>query len=57
MLSRIIPFVLLTALSMSGTAMAAGTLTSPRTGQYTYAGPGTVNTHWVETPGGGLAWS
>ena len=21
---------------------------------YTYPGPGTVNTHWVETPGGGL---
>ena len=25
-----------------------------RTGAYTYAGPGTVNTHWIETPGGGL---
>lgn len=24
------------------------------TGQYTYPGPGTVNTHWIETPGGGL---
>ncbi|WP_376093774.1 MBL fold metallo-hydrolase [Roseomonas sp. CCTCC AB2023176] len=25
-----------------------------RTGRYTYEGLGTVNTHWVETPGGGL---
>ncbi|MFN3945247.1 MAG: MBL fold metallo-hydrolase [Allosphingosinicella sp.] len=25
-----------------------------RTGLYTYPGPGTVNTHWIETPGGGL---
>lgn len=24
------------------------------TGQYTYPGKGTVNTHWIETPGGGL---
>jgi len=25
-----------------------------RTGVYTYKGQGTVNTHWIETPGGGL---
>lgn len=24
------------------------------TGTYTYPGPGTVNTHWIETRGGGL---
>jgi glyoxylase-like metal-dependent hydrolase (beta-lactamase superfamily II) len=27
---------------------------SVRTGVWTYAGRGTVNTHWIETPGGGL---
>lgn len=25
-----------------------------RTGAFTFAGEGTVNTHWIETPGGGL---
>ena len=33
----------------------SGTQVAPiRTGVWTYAGPGTVNTYWIETPGGGL---
>ena len=35
-------------------APAGATTDAVRTGSYTYAGRGTVNTHWIETPGGGL---
>ena len=33
---------------------AAPAKVAARTGAYTYSGPGTVNTHWIETPNGGL---
>jgi len=50
---------------LTGSLLAAAALALPvsravaqrgglRTGLYTYEGLGTVNTHWVETPGGGL---
>lgn len=38
---------------LSGSA-ALAQAGSSTTGVYTYPGPGTVNTHWIETPGGGL---
>ncbi|HEV2605566.1 MAG TPA: MBL fold metallo-hydrolase [Microvirga sp.] len=43
--------LLLGAVPLSGQALAQRPLA---TGVYTYPGPGTVNTHWIETPGGGL---
>lgn len=43
--------VMLVSLTAWSHAVSAQQL---RTGVYTYPGPGTVNTHWIETPGGGL---
>ena len=33
---------------------SAPTVLQPKTGVWTYPGTGTVNTYWIETPGGGL---
>ena len=41
-------------LGAAGGAAAPAATHTVRTGAYTYSGPGTVNTHWIETPGGGL---
>ncbi|ELX09059.1 putative hydrolase [Janthinobacterium sp. HH01] len=35
-------------------AEPASAAATPRTGVWTYAGTGTVNTYWIETPGGSL---
>lgn len=40
------------ALAIPGSSPALAATPSP--GVYTYPGSGTVNTHWIETPGGGL---
>lgn len=42
------------ALSAQSLVLAVAQAQSDRTGSYTYSGTGTVNTHWIETPGGGL---
>ena len=57
-LSKVI--LLAAAIGMTGAAaLAQGPAPIPaaaavKTGVWTYAGPGTVNTYWIETPGGGL---
>lgn len=58
---RILPITAFTAAIALACAPAAGqerpslTAASPiKTGVWTYSGPGTVNTYWIETPGGGL---
>ncbi|WP_431266204.1 MBL fold metallo-hydrolase [Roseateles chitinivorans] len=52
------PSVILSALLLAVPAWSAASRTptppAAKTGVWTYAGTGTVNTYWVETPGGGL---
>ncbi|WP_431258096.1 MBL fold metallo-hydrolase [Roseateles chitinivorans] len=57
--SRLVPpAVALSALLLAAPAWSAApratTAPAAKTGVWTYAGTGTVNTYWVETPGGGL---
>ena len=54
MLMRSAPLALAAAIFLSGPSIAQTARATDATGQYTYPGPGTVNTHWIETPGGGL---
>lgn len=54
MSTRITPLAILAAALLSGSALSQPAAVPVVTGQYTYPGPGTVNTHWIETPGGGL---
>ena len=58
---RVLPMTVLTAALALACAPAAAqeraslAPASPvKTGVWTYSGPGTVNTYWIETPGGGL---
>src|SRR2546421_6345299 len=40
--------------AMAQDSSSAQTVLPAKTGVWTYRGPGTVNTYWIETPGGGL---
>ena len=47
-------FAIASSFLLASSALSQPTPAPIVTGQYTYPGPGTVNTHWIETPGGGL---
>ena len=59
MRSSWIAFLAVTTMATCAPAMAQDssstqTVLPAKTGVWTYPGPGTVNTYWIETPGGGL---